>query len=323
MIDPIGAGAAHRRVSIGSASPADVFGGDEGAAQPGNHTETMRLTVLKGRHEGASLAVNHREFTIGSSLDSDIVLTDSGVADSHVRVRRSSATFIDRIEVTALADNVIVGTEAPPVGARTTVTLPIDIHVGDSLVRIESDNPGKALKSTLSLIPLGIVTGLAFGLVLPMLPVDLASLRTTFGTSATSTAAQPASGSPAALDALRSRIEEAGLTSVVETQSRGSAIVARGRAGPAELERWRSLRAKLAAEHPSAQIVDLVGPASSAALPSSLVAAVVTRPVAIVIGTDGRRAGIGETLSDGWIVKEITADAVVIERGRQTERIAY
>jgi hypothetical protein len=54
-----------------------------------------------------------------------------------------------------------------------------------------------------------------------------------------------------------------------------------------------------------------------------LVSSVMLRPTPLVVSSDGRTARIGETLRDGWRVKEITADRVVLQRGKQEITVSH
>lgn len=285
-----------------------------------DNDEALLLSVRKGRHQGASVSIDRRHFTIGSSLESDVVLTDRGVAAAHVSITRTGSGLTDRIAVEVLADDVIVGGEAPPPGVTSIVTLPTDIHIADSVVHIEGGQ-AKATVSTLTkLVPVGIAVGALLGLLVPLLPSVLTTLLP--GNSPVLSRGTGEVIGEETLALVRARIAAAGLGPGIEVNARGSAVVVRGQLGEADFGRWRTLKSALIGEGlVGSGLLDLVSPASAGALANGVLAAVVMQPVPTVIGMDGRRAKVGEVLADGWMVKEISGEAVVLERGQQISRI--
>lgn len=294
-----------------------------------DHDEPLRLVVVKGRHEGASLAINRREFTIGSSIESDIVLSDPEIAETHVRIKRNSGVLTDRIEVTALVDDVVVGSEEPAAGTTAVTSLPADIHIGNSIVRVEGVPSCKSRSWAFALFPAGVILGGLLGLLVTKLPGSLGLLVPNWGGAVEPVESVPsvdakAADAKATAEKIRARLTEAGLAAVMEVVTRGPVIIVRGRAGSADLAKWRALRRKLQAEGVvPGRLVDLVGLVASGAVTSKLVAAVVMLPEPMVISVDGRRAKVGQVLSKGWVVQEIGAEHVVLLRGEQTVKIKY
>lgn len=64
----------------------------------------FELRVLDGRHQGAALPLFGEQWSIGASADSDLVLTDPGIAEQHARLRLIDSNWSVQAEAGLLQD---------------------------------------------------------------------------------------------------------------------------------------------------------------------------------------------------------------------------
>lgn len=91
---------------------------------------SFQLHILSGMHAGASVELERRDYTLGSALESDIVLRDTGIAAHHATLHWDGAKF--ELIAAAAAEG-----EAPP----PSLTMGAPFRVGPLLVSLSGPPP--------------------------------------------------------------------------------------------------------------------------------------------------------------------------------------
>lgn len=294
-----------------------------------------RVTINAGRHAGATATLDTQRFSVGSDLGCDVILTDHDLAPVHAIVTRTSSMFSERVTIEAVGDDVSCNGEAIVAGTRHDSALPVRLRLGETEMSLATmgggARPGGATSSGWMwlLIPAAIGVGLLLGWVLSSL--EPASRTAAFQRGPVEARPQASGASRptevAASQEVRgyeARLEEAGLGQSIAVVERGRAVIFRGSVNQSDHETWRTVKRAIQDDglDPS-RMVDLVSVNAPARVSPNLVGAVTMRPVPTVIGGDGRRAKVGEMLSDGWMVEAIGDGKVTLKRGQQTVTVPF
>jgi hypothetical protein len=290
----------------------------------------VRLRVLRGRHQGAEAELLPGRINIGSSLDGDIVLTDRGVSAQHVVVELAGNPGARTLALSAVGAGVLVAGEELAVGATKSFAMPVTIDIADAGLEFIDPVPRTGGVSIARMarasvvLPAAVVAGMGVGALGSWLatPATLPNFTPRPGPTA------PLAGQPTAqrlgvaplTDAARimeRQLMAAGLDKQIRVAQRDNVLVAEGTLSIDAHPKWRAIKAAVR-EGVSERllIADMVKPleAGDSGM-RAMIAAVTGGKSPAVIGVNGKRAGPGETLIDGWIVKQITAEAVQLERG--------
>src|ERR1700754_2238842 len=92
----------------------------------------LRVRVVTGRHAGATQAIDQKAFVIGSSLESDIVLTDASVFARHAKLTPDD----NAIELEALEGDIIVGAEIIRAGSKVKTQYPVRCALGTAKIEV-------------------------------------------------------------------------------------------------------------------------------------------------------------------------------------------
>jgi hypothetical protein len=295
------------------------------APNPSGAKDVM-LRVLRGRHTGAEAEISSGRIAIGSSLDSDIVLTDRGVMPEHLVVDLVGKPGARTLTVSALAGGVLVAGEEVQSGAPRAFAMPLTIDIGDVGIQFVDPVPGerKAL-SMWTALPLAVAAGIGAG----ALGTWLTSSSTNtpqFPTPPRMAAPGPASAPTAprlgvvnlanAARTMEQQLAAAGLDKQIKVKQRDNVLMAEGNLPLDAHPKWRAIKAAVRdSVSERLLIADLVKPIDTDEGPRNLIAAVSGGKNPSVTATNGKRAQIGEILSDGWVVRQITAEAILLERG--------
>ncbi len=279
----------------------------------------LRVSVLSGRHRGAVAVVNGQSVVVGASANADVVLCDEGIADEHFRARIRRYWWCSQLELQALNGSIVAGYNVPDESGALTVDLPVDVAMDSTRVRFEDMRPKDELWPTGRGLATAIFIGAALGLLLSFAPMD-----SSLGSGSWPSTAFFQTSKSMSLDRLLPRLGEAGLLGKVHVSQRSGAFVFRGTLPADDYKKWRALRGQLSADGlAQSATVDLVGVATGARVNQKLVSAVLLKPEPRVVAYNGNAAGVGEVLVDGWVVKEIGRDLVVLMRGQQTVKVNW
>ena len=310
-----------------------------GRESHGNETNAadrrIAFEVTDGLHSGAKLDFGDTTFTIGSSLDSDIVLSDPGIAETHARFRLTA----NRVYIEAIGGAVILaGGEVVPEGYGRRCRLPIEVAMGEAHIRLTGGEPAQ---SVLGAIP-NRTFMIAAGLVATIFAVPVASntlsmvgLDTTAGSAdagftvasirgrdvASQTGADQAIQK--ATDGLKFQLEQAGIQNLEVTAAEGRLMVS-GTIPDHRIKAWRSVQAWFDEVHQGRLLLmSNVAVGDATAAPRLPLQAIWYGERPYIITSDGARYHEGAFVSGGWIIKEIGEEQLLLAKGDTEMALKY
>ena len=107
------------------------------------------LSITHGLHQGVSLPLDKAAYTIGSAENADLLLSDVGIAELHLRLRFSD----DYVAVEALGGDVSVIARGAremviPKGRGHRARLPLELHIGDARLTLKAGRAGPGASRT-------------------------------------------------------------------------------------------------------------------------------------------------------------------------------
>lgn len=271
------------------------------------------VTVLSGRHAGASARLHRRAFSIGSDFSCDVIITDAEIAASHLDVAPQRG-LLGAIAVTAQGPDVTVAGEALEVGGTVSAYLPASISVGDVRLRISANGAAEA-GNTINWRP--VAGAVALGVLAALLWPAMSSFTRSVMAGVTGAIGEVdtmiAGSDKRALNDVTAKLSQAGLGPDITVAAHGEGLIARGVVSAAKHTQWSVVKRELAGK--GITLVDQVHTSSSSEPSRSLIAAISLGEPPYVVTAGGRKVRIGEALDGGWIVKELRSNAVVVERG--------
>ena len=131
---------------------------------------TFELVVRSGLHLGVRQSLAAGTYSIGRSMDADIVMMDPGLAPVHAHLALDN----DGCEVESAAGNVVLNGVRIEAGEAWMVTYPADIHLNDVHLRCTRGRMSRRGRSAVIGLALGsTVALLAAVLVFPGLPAGV------------------------------------------------------------------------------------------------------------------------------------------------------
>ncbi len=279
----------------------------------------LALSVRSGRHTGAQQAISMPAFSIGSSLDADLVLTDPSVSPHHARLSIRDGVM----KVEAIASPLFLnGTELTANAAGET-RLPSRLRVGN--VEIDITEAGPTSKGTgmqkvlLALAALLILGGSAF----LALPGGSSLFRSN---SENQTSGQSLSKSQGvalgelrkAADSLKERLLAANIRTI-EIATDGGVVSAKGTVISAAKRDWDALQVWFDGAHGRNVFLhsEVIVANPEAPEPPITVQSVWTGREPYLIDGQGNKHSEGVVLKDGWIIEKIEPGKVTLVKNRQ------
>lgn len=131
---------------------------------------TFELVVRSGLHLGVRQSLAAGTYSIGRSMDADLVMMDPGLAPVHARLALDG----DGCEVESAAGNVVLNGVRIEAGEACMVSYPADIYLNHVHVRCTRDRTSRRRRSAVMGLALGSTVGLlAAVLVFPGLPAGV------------------------------------------------------------------------------------------------------------------------------------------------------
>ncbi|WP_163266851.1 SctD/MshK family protein [Chelativorans alearense] len=299
--------------------------GDEAAVRE----PRIEFEVIEGVHSGAKLEFTESTFTIGSSVDSEIVLSDPDIAETHARLRVTA----NRVYLEAIGGPITLGDgQVLPEGYGRKCRLPVEAVVGEARIRLvglEGPQPTPIPLSNRTLL-------IAAGLIATVFAVPVASntlSRSGPDQAATggswmlaSTQATRPLEAPAeeqARSALMHQLERAGIGDLDVTAAEGRLMVS-GTVPERQAEAWQSVQAWFDERHAGRLLLIsnvMVGGSSQA--PRLPLQAIWYGERPYVITTDGARYHEGAFVSGGWIIKEIGEEQLLLAKDNTVMALKY
>jgi len=110
-----------------------------------NEATNLQLEVVAGVHRGVALALDKADYRIGCSRQTDIVLSDQGIAPEHAVLHDEGAT----VRIDATGGEVSVGQKSIPMGYGCRVRLPAEVVLGGARLHLSRPAmPGSTLSSS-------------------------------------------------------------------------------------------------------------------------------------------------------------------------------
>ena len=297
----------------------------------------LKLEVLAGVHRGATLTFDKAaDYRIGSSPRADIVLRDPGVAAEHAVLRIESAA----VRIDATGGEVSVERKSIPLGHGCRVRLPVELALGEAQLRLSKPSADPVLgdarhflaqaKKSLTDKPIAmasvaiclavVVTAVAVGRPRAV-PVNLAEAKTgghglPASRKASATAQQAASELDARLRAAKIR--------TLQVNAVDGRLVVSGKLIKQQALEWAAIRQWFDQTFGggivlTANVTDDDGPA----MPTLQLRGIWYGDRPYIITARGERYYQGAVLDNGWIVRQIGEDHLLLAKAGATVVLKY
>ncbi|MDX8515932.1 SctD/MshK family protein [Mesorhizobium captivum] len=303
---------------------------------------SISLSVIHGFHAGAELSLIKPLYTIGSSMESDIVLRDAGIAPTHARLRRKGG----QIEIEAVGGDVTLATgETIREGHGSRCRLPVAITLGDARIQLAGPQraPNRWSLSNRPFLVAGAVLFAVFAISIaangfsfakPDLGEKTSSIpggeltRMAFvgdtGRNVMDDSSPEQMQSAAEAESqLKQRLEQSGISTLTVQRSPGrlvvTGLVPNDKSGAwTETQSW--FDQAFGARTPLVSNV-MIGNAEQA--PRLTLQAIWYGERPYVIAADGARYHEGAFTNDGWTIKHIGETELVLTKGGATVALKY
>lgn len=317
----------------------------------------LKFEIVGGAHEGAVLMLDWADYRIGSSPSADIVLSDPGVAHEHVVLRLQPRG----VRIDATGGDVTVGQEPLPLLHGRRARLPVSLTVGTARIflsdperdfaDLDRDNPVQRLSEFGRLVmrkPLSAVGVLAcFVLAVTMVAQGLsqtariAGLTVTTGSSDAGALERSTTGSAAgppsanaygqseataedAARALRIRLDAARIQTLRVDAANGRLAVA-GKVSKDEAISWAAIQRWFDQTYGGRVVLtpEISATGEARTMPALQLQAIWYGEHAYIVTADGGRYYEGAVLDNGWIIREIGEDRLLLAKGGETVALTY
>jgi hypothetical protein len=301
----------------------------------------LKFEVVAGAHRGAVLLLDGADYRIGSSPDADIVLSDSGVAPEHavLHVERG------RVRIGATGADITVGQEPLPLSRGCRVRLPVSIALGAAQIHLSDPKPGglgRQLDSRM-LTAAGVIVGVvaAAAVAAPWGWPQIAGIALTAGASGVQTSTpltvDPPVGPSAesarnlsgqaveeALRALNARLDVANIKTLRIGIENGRLAVT-GTLDPREAAAWAAIQQWFDQTYGGRIVLTtrIQPPGGSRAMPALQLQAIWYGDRPYILTADGEHYFKGAILDNGWIIRDITEDRVLLGKDGDTVALNY
>jgi hypothetical protein len=306
------------------------------------------VSIRSGRHAGAAVRLAAGRYALGSAADADILLSDAGIAPTHVEVDlRDGVCRLRAVDGAVLVDGRSLAT-----GVRAELRLPSEFSLGGVRIAVSSElsaapSPVRLGRRRVRLMAGAVgalaVMGVIGGIVLDGMPAASRGFPETkrpigvadFGHAGLSAAGAVAAVEPAvevtpederpvavAAGALGRRLRSAGLTGLVSVRVAGSTIEAWGSVRPENERDWLSVQAWFDETYRGRMplLARVKVDEGAAAVPRFAIRGIWTGADAYVIASDGEKYGVGSKLPGGWAIERIEREQIVVSR--QGDRVS-
>ena len=316
----------------------------------------LQFEVVAGVHRGVALTLDKSDYRIGCSPQTDIVLSDPGIAPDHAVLRDEGAT----VRIDATGGDVNVEEKLIPQGYGCRIRLPAEVTLGEARLLLFKpattefavSSAGQLLSTTSRLLadkPIAMAGTLicfalaaAFALVLPQTSrmngaqakTNVADAGTLAGdhdvTSATATAAhtrnsniQSAETTAQAAQDLGKHLDAAKIHALRVSALDGRLVVS-GKLTKSQALEWTAIQQWFDQIYGSRIVLTAnVTGDDGRAMPTLQLQAIWYGDHPYIITAEGERYYQGAVLDNGWIIREITADRLLLARDGDTVALTY
>ena len=288
------------------------------------------LLVTDGYHAGATLDFENRAYTLGSDVESDILLADPGIAENHLVLRRNRS----RLDVEAVGGDVLLNDgELIPEGHGRSCRLPVTLKVGEAILTIEAPQssfpfslpeiPRSALPFVIAAIVIVGLFAVSFAANGVTLSDSEAGIQVAALSDADTSLAESVPASSQAAVELKARIAQAGLSGLVVEETADRLVVTGNIAGERSAE-WTDIQAWYDRSFGTQTILSSsVESQAAEAMPRLKLRAIWFGDNPYVISADGARYYEGAFTNDGWSVAEIGEDRLLLKKGSAQFALTY
>ena len=321
----------------------------------------LTMSIESGLYAGSSHAFVPGRYTIGSSVDADIVLMEADIEPLHLVIDASGA----EIQVEALAGRTSIGPQQLVVaGARQTVATPLRMNIGAVQLHFSrADDPrqqskgsmfGASLSRSRLLMGAGLVSVVSIALMMhsladvpisqtagaihadlkqtlmastanpvEMLPADIAGEAAPRGREGGLGIPDPASDTvKAAADAMRAEVERMGILNVLVEPGAGI-VAATGTIDPKAAAQWQTVQRWF--DETFEGDITLVNGVNIKAekAPVSLSIEGVWRGTHPHLLIRGQKYLEGAMLDGGWAIERIEPEKVLLRREGKLVAVRY
>ena len=309
---------------------------------PSDPQAWLKLEVLAGVHRGATLTFDKAaDYRIGSSPRADIVLRDQGVAGEHAVLRIESAA----VRIDATGGEVSVERKSIPLGHGCRVRLPVELALGEA--RLLLSRPGDPVlgdarhflaqaRKSLADKPIAIASAaICLAVVVTAVAVDrpragravrvnAAEAKTdaigAHGPAASRKALATAQQAASELDA---RLRAANIRTL-QVNAVGGRLVVSGKLIKQQVLAWAAIRQWFDQTYGGGFVLTAnVTDDDSPAMPTLQLQAIWYGDRPYIITTHGERYYQGAVLDNGWIVRQIGEDHLLLAKAGETVVLNY
>jgi hypothetical protein len=312
-------------------------------ATTGARQTKLKFEVVAGAHCGAVLSLDEGDYRIGSAPDADIVLSDPGIAPGHavLHVGRGG------VRLAAIGADVTVEREPLPASYGCRVRLPASFTLGPARIQLSGSSEGEAghgifwqsLGAAGVLACVSIVIVAARGLPPPVAGASLAAVTTASsdgsaaGDSVSRLSVGPSaarSGSPSgptAEDAVRElnvRLEAAKIQTLQISAENGRLSATGTLAGRAAAD-WAGIQQWFDQTYGSRFVLTtrLDPPSGPRTMPALQLQAIWYGERPYIVTAEGEHYFTGAILNNGWIIRDIGQDRVLLTKDSETVALTY
>jgi hypothetical protein len=301
----------------------------------------LRFEVVAGVHRGAVLLLDETHYRIGSSPEADIVLSDAGVAPQHAVLHVKQGI----VRIGATGAEITVGQEPLPILRGCRVKLPVSIALGAAQIHLSDPSEGREPDHLLLLktdilefletsIPKTPAAAVVLVLVFLAAVAALSHIAGSSGVRASAPAitgpssekARNPSGLAAedAVRALNARLDAAGIKTLRINTENGR-LAATGTLTRQEATVWAAVQQWFDQTYGGRIVLTtrIDPPGATRALPALQLQAIWYGEHPYILTADGEHYFLGAVLDNGWIVREIGEDRVLLAKDGETVALTY
>lgn len=292
----------------------------------------LRVFVLNGLHQGASIGIQNSAVSIGGVRTCDAVLSDSSASEAHVSVLVDDA---DRIQATSHGGKIRVGNAYLKSGAAKTVRRGVSVHIGNVQLAfgtsLEDAKHGILSRTrSFTMMRCGAVAAASVGIFM-LAMYGGGSIADTARISMPETVRTPVR--PVSLTAsdeimmeLENRIAGAGLSGLlrVDQPEVNARLDVRGVLTDSQAMRWARIAEWFDGRYGGRMILQsfISKRDDRVVLPFDIVSIIGGEQPRVVLDT-GRGYGIGDVLPGGWSLNAVDGMTLKIERGDRMLSIPF
>jgi hypothetical protein len=329
---------------------AEGLQGAQAAAPMRRKSARLKFEVVAGTHEGAVLLLDGADYRIGSSPDADIVLSDEGVAPQHAVLRVDHGG----VRIDATGASVMIEHEQLPLWRGRRVRLPVNVTLGGARIHLTGDGGDdlgprfdelgrRALRNPLTATAALACLVLAVTVIARELPQTARSavLAVTTGASEIGASKRSTSGSGAELSGadsyarsvataeaaareLSTRLDAANIGTLRVSAADGRVAVA-GKVTKDEAVSWAAIQRWFDQTYSGGIVVttEISSTDEARTTPALQLQAIWYGEHPYIVTADGAHYFEGAVLDNGWIIREIGEDRLLLAKGGETVALTY